>query len=336
MSAELSAPTLGVDAAAGLSPAMLTTAHMRTAPGTALGKRLRRAEDTHDDGDPGADDGQEPRPHKRGKTKMAAVLGAVRSTSRTRRKPATRTQTVINDKSKATGQGAGRLATTSAQRVYHQYLPGPSVQQVLTRATVPQELTWIEERVEGGTWHQYSSTVQQQVEEHSVEDDKQKQGEGDLFRISTTLKERHRTLLAATPADWKRGAVSVLKCRLCPGAGFRDWEGFKRHCDTTEAHPVAFSFCAHCGDFFARGDALWRHRNNPPNACIDVTPDEAEFKRRETNRVHEEFKVWEEHCLETGEDIGTPFSQIIKQMFPKSSKKGSREQCRLPAGKSRA
>ena len=67
-----------------------------------------------------------------------------------------------------------------------------------------------------------------------------------------------------------------------------------------------------------------------------MTLDEAKFKRRKTNHVHEEFKVWEKYGLETGEDLGTPFSQIIKHMFPKSSKKGSREQCRLPAGKSKS
>ena len=36
-------------------------------------------------------------------------------------------------------------------RDYHQYLLGPSVQQVLMKATAPENLTWIEERVEGGT-----------------------------------------------------------------------------------------------------------------------------------------------------------------------------------------
>jgi hypothetical protein len=178
----------------------------------------------------------------------------------------------------------------------------------LAGATAPEELTWIEERVEGGTWHQYSSAVEQQVEEHSAEDNEQgEQGEDDLFRISTRLKERYQTLLAATAADWKRGSVGVLKCRL-----FRDWVGFKRHCDTTEAHPVAFSFCTRCGDFFARGDAHWRHRNNPPNACIDVTPDEAEFKRRETNRVQEGFSVWRSTAWRPARTSGRRFHGSLR------------------------
>ena len=155
LSAELSAPLLGADATAGLPPAMLSTAYMQAAPGTALGKRHRHAEDTYDGGDPRADDGQEPRPRKKGKAKMAMngvlVLGVAGSTSRARHKPVTRTRKCTNSISKATGQGAGRLAATSTQRAYHQYLPGPSVQQVLTRASAPEKPTWIEERVEGGT-----------------------------------------------------------------------------------------------------------------------------------------------------------------------------------------
>jgi hypothetical protein len=159
--------------------------------------------------------------------------------------------------------------------------------------------------------------VEQQVEEHSAEDNEQgEQGEEDLFRISTRLKERYQALLAAMLGDWKRGSVGVLKCWLCPSARFHDWEGFKRHCGTMETHPVAFSFCTCCGNFFARGDALWQHCNNPPNTYIDVTPDEAEFKRHKTNRMQEGFSVWEKHCLETGKDLGTPFHRSLSHAVP--------------------
>jgi len=76
------------------------------------------------------------------------------------------------------------------------------------------------------------------VEEHSAEDDEpEEQGEGDPFRISTRLKERYRILLAATQAGWKRGTISVLKCRLCPGAGFRNWERAQRVQHVGEALP---------------------------------------------------------------------------------------------------
>jgi hypothetical protein len=62
-----------------------------------------------------------------------------------------------------------------------------------------------------------------------------------------------------------------------------------------------------------------------------VTPTEAEAKRRETNKIYEAFKKKSEACLKDDEVIETPFAQIIKQMFPNSSKRGSRQQSRLKA-----
>jgi len=52
-----------------------------------------------------------------------------------------------------------------------------------------------------------------------------------------------------------------------------------------------------------------------------VTPEKAEVKRRETERVHGDFIGRVERNLTTGEEIGTPFAHIIKQMYPGSSKK---------------
>jgi hypothetical protein len=51
--------------------------------------------------------------------------------------------------------------------------------------------------------------------------------------------------------------------------------------------------------------------------CLSVALEEAAEKRRETQKAREEFEV----RLVTGEDIGMPFSQIIKGMSPESSKK---------------
>ena len=52
-----------------------------------------------------------------------------------------------------------------------------------------------------------------------------------------------------------------------------------------------------------------------------VTPMEAAQKRKATEEAHEEF-IWRlEHGLKTGQDIGKPFSRIIKDKYPKSSKK---------------
>ena len=251
-------------------------------------------------------------------------------TSKARHKPASRTPNDKIEKSKTAGCGAGRLAATTAQEVHQQYLRGPSVQQVLVGATAPRQLIWVEGSVAGGSWHHDNVQQEQATETSGPESDgDEEQEERELFGIPKRLKERQRALLAATPADWKRKAVDMLKCRLCPGADFSDWEDYKRHCDTAEAHPAGISFCNLCGDFFARGDALKRHCDKRPGECIDVTADVADRKRIETDRVHKEFETRLDLHLRTGKDLGKLFSWIIKAMFPESSKKGSREQSRL-------
>jgi hypothetical protein len=66
-----------------------------------------------------------------------------------------------------------------------------------------------------------------------------------------------------------------------------------------------------------------------PLACTRVSSKVAEFKRQLTEEVHRMFMLRLEHCLKTKEDIGAPFSQIIKRIFADSSKRGSRQQSRL-------
>jgi hypothetical protein len=90
--------------------------------------------------------------------------------------------------------------------------------------------------------------------------------------------------------------------------------------------------------FLARGDALKRHLDKPPSGCVSVTANTAtaDFKRRETDQVLKEFKAKLERCLMTGAKTGMPFAWIIKATFPKSWKKGSREQSRLLVRKSKS
>ncbi|KAI0299868.1 hypothetical protein BC826DRAFT_993803 [Russula brevipes] len=95
-----------------------------------------------------------------------------------------------------------------------------------------------------------------------------------------------------------------------------------------EAHPRQIEFCESCGDFFARLDSLIRHRKSRPLRCLRVDSDTADEKRRKTVVAYEDFKAHLELCLETGEDIGMPFGQIIKEKIPDSSKRGSRQQSR--------
>jgi hypothetical protein len=194
------------------------------------------------------------------------------------------------------------------------------VQQESTGTLAQKQPPWLEgSGAQEATWYQPNVMMQQ--------DDELDVAGSDLF-IPKRLKNRHRALLDATPDDWACGAIRVLKCRLCPIAGFSSWEAFKRHCDKMEVHPREIHFCEFCGDFFARPDSLKRHRNNRPPQCRDADPDTAKTKRRETIVSHERFEVWLVWCLKTNKEIGMPFAQIIKEKYPNSSKKGSKQQSR--------
>lgn len=70
----------------------------------------------------------------------------------------------------------------------------------------------------------------------SMEGDAWRGAEGNPIQIPKNLDNDYRTLLAATEADWERGTIQLIMCRICPGTGFRTWEHFKRHCDTVETH----------------------------------------------------------------------------------------------------
>ena len=84
---------------------------------------------------------------------------------------------------------------------------------------------------------------------------------------------------------------------------------------------MKISFCDDCGDVFTCSDLLERHRKNAPAECLSVTPEEADAKRRDTQKAHDECKARLEEFLRAGEDIGMPFPQIIEEKYPDSSKK---------------
>jgi hypothetical protein len=111
-------------------------------------------------------------------------------------------------------------------------------------------------------------------------------------------------LLQASEADFSHRAVQTIKCRLCPDTKLKDFEEFKRHCKTTDTHPLEIHFCDRCGDFFARRESLKRHLNQPPAECRKVTPAKAVEKRRAAKEGHEEFMRRLEHGSMTGEDVG--------------------------------
>ena len=321
-SAQINAPPLGVMhmGACQIFPA----AYIAASTATILGKHPRGPEETSG-GDVGTlhNDHACGRPERvKRKITLTGVLEATGSTSTAR---GARTLVQVKAKSEAVGCGVGRLATPTAHEVHHQPVPGPSVQELMG-TTARGKLPWTEGSEEELMWHDMISVAKQQDIAISA---KNGEREGEAFRIPKRLGERHRGFLRATSEDWERGSVSMLKCRLCPSAAFGNWEDFKRHCDFSEAHPLKIEFCEHCGDYFARMDSLKRHQASRPPECLSVTPTEAEAKRRATNNVYKTFKNKLEDYLKDDEEIGTPFAHIIKEMFPSSSKRGSRQQSRL-------
>jgi hypothetical protein len=245
--------------------------------------------------------------------KPKGILKAARSAPRTHRKSVTRIpKPKNNDKPKEAGRGAERLAIPDSQGIHHRSLLGPSLQQGWAVEAAGRQLIWVEGGVEDVVQGIDSTVLQQQQEKEGYE-------------IPEDFKTGYRALLVATQADRARGAVREIKCRLCPDTKFKKWGKFKRHCDCAETHPLTIYFCEYCGDYFARSDSCQRHCENRPAECLRVSPEKADEKRRATQREHDEFISRLEGYLTTGkEDIERPFSKIIKDMYPDSSKKRSR------------
>lgn len=276
-------------------------------PAAALGKRRREADQPLGDGGLATHtDEVPPSKRARGGGSARGILKA----ARTRHKPAARIpKQELICKPKEAGCGAERLATPSSQGIYHQSLPGPSSQQGWAVSAADGTPTWVEGSVDEKEVN-HIDNVQQQQEEAT-----------NLLVIPRIFKPEYWLLLQTSEADLVRGAVQAIRCRLCPGRVIKNFDDFKRHCETSERHPRNIHFCDRCGDFFARSDSLKRHRKKPPPECLRVTQVEALEKREVTVQVHEDFIRRMDHGLETGEGIERGFSEIIKERYPKSSKK---------------
>ena len=118
------------------------------------------------------------------------------------------------------------------------------------------------------------------------------------------------------------GAVQVIKCRLCPDAKLKDFEEFKRHCKTSETHPLVIHFCDRCGDYFARDSLLPQPAPRTTTRRVPQShPREGRGEAQGDGGGPREF-VWRlQHALMTGGDDGRGFSQIIKERYPTSAKK---------------
>ena len=309
---------------------MVLGTFMPELPRAILGKRPRGPEETNNFTKAGNDKDRcsSSRRVKR-RTGKNGVLGAAGSTSRARQKPATEVPVEINGKSEAAGRGAGMLAAPIAYEVYHQSLPGPSVQGALMGTSAQGQLPWVEGSEECAACDSIGHAAGQLDVVNTATD-----GEGRIvkkggFRLPKDLDERNQRLLVATPEERARGIVRVLKCIVCPKSGFGNWENFIRHCERTEAHPTDLEFCRYCGDFFSRPEARDRHEEKRPKQCFNVSAERAEEKRLVTLREHEGYKIELEAFLTFGVKMGELFCHRIKRLFPDSSKRGSRQQNRL-------
>ncbi|KAH9042970.1 hypothetical protein EDB83DRAFT_2677532 [Lactarius deliciosus] len=147
------------------------------------------------------------------------------------------------------------------------------------------------------------------------------------YAIPRTLTERQRLMLQTTEDDVERGAVRVIKCKLCPTTELGSWQCFRRHCKTSENHPAELVFCDRCGDHFGCRDSKKRHNGKRYQEECHATPqDHAEWKKMTVKRLFEDFSAKIERCLRTGEELGPRFAAITQQAMqqakvPTTSKK---------------
>ena len=229
------------------------------------------------------------------------ILNTARSATQTQ--PATRIPDKINSEPKQLVCGAERLATPNPQGLPHRSLSGPSLRQGWAEEAADGQLVWVEGSVE-----EMARRADSAVEGY--------------FEIPQNLQAGHTSPLMATQADWARGAVSVIRCRLCPRTKFSKWDDFKRYCNCSETHPLSIHFCDHCGDYFARGDSHEWHRQHRPTECLHANPEGAEAKRIATQEKHDAFIArLEEYLITREEEIAMSFfkdderlvSQLVKE-----------------------
>ena len=295
-----------------------------------LGKRHRWADDDLDDQGPGTENGHGLCPGKEGKIKVATTFGGLEAgepPNRTCRNTGVKASASVHTTSEAAESRADMPMVLIAQGSCGRPLQRPSVQQQSTGTTVREETPSVEVAVQEATWDQSDSMVAQEEEgEYNVDEGKLEAMKDNPFHIPKRLDGKYKRFLEATSEDFRRGTLDELKCKLCPTAGFSTWDDFVRHCKTTKSHPLKLFFCDNCGDFFARHDSLKRHCKNRPSRCFGVALHEAEKKRRETERIHEQFKKNLDAYLETNEGAWTTFTQVIKEKYPGTSKVGRRQQ----------
>jgi len=178
--------------------------------------------------------------------------------------------------------------------------------------------SWTEEREREEMRHDTSSTLPQQSEPQTPDIAEDLVG---LHAIPTNLTAWQELLLETTPADLERGAVSVVKCRLCPADRFKTWACFCRHCRDCEEHPAKINCCGRCGIYFGRQDSKKRHHESATKACCETPPNEAASRKSKAEELLAAFQARVRNCLRTGEELGSKFAAIARAELPSKSKK---------------
>jgi hypothetical protein len=269
--------------------------------------------------DKNSDNSESGGPKRRGRPSAIRVQGGAEFMKRTRRPLMMRTRQIKENISKAAGRGAERLASTTAQGVYPRSLSGLSVLQGSVGLLAQEKPSWIEEREQVETRRDVGNSGLQQI---SLQENSEV-GE-DLHEIPGNLSERERSMLQMTQAERERGAVSTIKCKLCPNAQLGAWVTFQRHCNACEKHPLELYFCPRCGDHFARSDSRNRHYKKKDDACRNMSPHDAMEKTEKVERLFEAFDARLTHCLKSGEKIRPMFSDATSKMLTNTSKKVSK------------
>ncbi|KAH9012117.1 hypothetical protein EDB84DRAFT_1444831 [Lactarius hengduanensis] len=272
-------------------------------------------------GVPQADDndsGSSGTAHKRRRPSASWVLEeAERSTKRTHHTPATSAQKHDENNTYDSTTQSREARTITAQELYLHQLLGSSA---------PQETVEFpeQEHLEGREQSETQHDSRSMMSPHSGGSAEGGQG---LYAIPSTLTERQRLMLQTTEDDLERGAVHVIKCKLCPTAELGSWQCFRRHCKTSENHPAELVFCDRCGDHFGRRDSKKRHNGKRYQEECRATPqDHAEWKKKTVKRLFEDFSAKIERSLRTGEELGPRFAAITQQAMqrakvPTTSKK---------------
>ncbi|KAH8985634.1 hypothetical protein EDB86DRAFT_2833049 [Lactarius hatsudake] len=272
---------------------------------TVLGKRARER-------------GSSGTAHKRRRPSASWVLEeAEGSAKRTHHTPATSAQERDKPYTYDSTVQSREARTITAQGLYFHPLLGSSAQQEMVRFSEQEQL---EGRGPSKTQHDSCGMVPPHTEGSA-------EGQEGLYAIPSTLTERQRLMLRTTADDVERGAVHVIKCKLCPAVELGSWQCFRRHCNTSEDHPAELTFCNRCGDHFGRRDSEKRHSGKRYQEECRTTPrDQAEWKKKTVKRLFEDFSTKIELCLRTGEELGPRFAAITQQAMqqakvPTTSKK---------------